>query len=85
MSDDLLRRLRTFGVHSMDDDGNVSDFHPNPLTTAAADAIEARDAKIEQLRAAFAFAVRELSTHGEFTAWTPEMLMNQFLEMAHRG
>lgn len=43
------------------------------------------DDEIERLRAALALAVGELSTHGEYTAWTPEMLMNQFLEEARRG
>ena len=43
------------------------------------------NAEIERLREALALAVGELSTHGEYAAWTPEMLMNQFLEEARRG
>jgi hypothetical protein len=36
----LLERLRSFGAYIMDDQGNHSEFSPNPHTTAAADAIE---------------------------------------------
>lgn len=45
---------------------------------------EAADA-IERLQTALALAVGELSTHGQYTSWTPEMLMNQFLEEARHG
>lgn len=37
---ELIERLRTFGAYAMDEDGNMSEFHPNALTTAAADEIE---------------------------------------------
>lgn len=36
---DLIDRLRTFGAHRMDEHGNLSDFQPNHLTAAAADAV----------------------------------------------
>lgn len=36
---DLIDRLRTFGAYSMDDHGNLSEFHANQLTAAAADAV----------------------------------------------
>lgn len=70
MVDDLLDRMR--------DAAGVTAFGMAALTNEAAD-------EIKRLRAALALAVGELSTHGEYTAWTPEMLMNQFLEEARRG
>lgn len=39
-------------------------------------------AEIERLRTALALAVGELSTHGQYEAWSPEMLMDQFLQEA---
>lgn len=75
---DIVERLRLFGSVSMDEEGRLGPFETNPLTAAAAD-------KIERLSTALALAVGELSTHGKYAAWTPEMLMNQFLEEARRG
>lgn len=50
----LIERLRTFGAYVMDDDGNMTDFQPNQLTTDAADMIEwlraAGDALVSVLR-----------------------------------
>lgn len=37
--DSLVGRLGSFGAYSMDEDGNLSDFHPNPMTAAAAHVI----------------------------------------------
>ena len=38
--------------------------------------------EILRLRSALALAVGELSTHSEYRVWSPEQLMNQFLEEA---
>lgn len=38
---ELLERLRSFGHLAMNDDGVLADWETNPLTAAAADAIEA--------------------------------------------
>lgn len=55
------------------------------LEHQAADIIENQQVKLKVLQAAFTLAVGELSTHGEYAAWTPEMLMKQFLEEACNG
>lgn len=64
--DELLHRLRTFGAYTMDDDGNLSEFHPNPLTSDAADEIERLRAAGDALHA----AIRNHDLHGShLNAW----------------
>lgn len=46
--------------------------------------LEAAD-EIEWLRIALALAVGEMSTSGEYSYLSPEVLMNKFLEEARRG
>ncbi len=41
-------------------------------------------AEIERLRTALALAVGELSTHAQYSVYSPEQLMQQFLEEARR-
>jgi hypothetical protein len=41
--------------------------------------------EIERLRTALALAVGELSTHAQYSVYSPEQLMQQFLEEARRG
>jgi hypothetical protein len=41
--------------------------------------------EIEQLRAALSLAVGELSTHHQYTVYSPDQLMQQFLQEARRG
>jgi hypothetical protein len=40
--------------------------------------------EIQRLRAALALAVGELSTHGQYAVYSPDQLMQQFLEEARR-
>jgi hypothetical protein len=41
--------------------------------------------EINRLRTALALAVGELSTHSQYAVYSPEQLMQQFLEEARRG
>lgn len=41
--------------------------------------------EIQQLRTALALAVGELSTHAQYSVYSPEQLMQQFLKEARRG
>ena len=41
--------------------------------------------EIERLRTALALAVGELSTHAQYSVYSPEQLMQQFLEEARRA
>ena len=40
--------------------------------------------EIERLRNALALAVGELSTHGQYTIYSPDQLMQQFIQEARR-
>jgi hypothetical protein len=40
--------------------------------------------EIERLRKALALAVGELSTHGQYTIYPPDQLMQQFIQEASR-
>lgn len=51
--------------------------HMDTLKKKAAD-------EIELLSAALALAVGELSTHAQYSVYSPEQLMQQFLEEARR-
>lgn len=44
-----------------------------------------QQAEIERLRAALSLAVGELSTHHQYTVYSPDQLMQQFLQEARRG
>ena len=69
MSDDIVTTLRTMVQFTNAVAGDVC--------WRAAD-------EIEQLRTALALAVGELSTHAQYSVYSPEQLMQQFLEEARR-
>lgn len=48
---ELLDRLRTFGAYVMDDDGNLTGFQANALTSAAADEIQRLQHRVDHLNA----------------------------------
>jgi hypothetical protein len=69
VADDIVTRLRTEHYH---------------VARTACISCDAAD-EIERLRVALALAVGELSTHGQYSVYSPDQLMQQFLEEACRG
>jgi hypothetical protein len=69
MTDDIVTRLL--------------DFTPWSDADLARTLLEAAD-EIERLRTALALAVGELSTHAQYSVYSPEQLMQQFLGEARR-
>jgi hypothetical protein len=83
VSSDIVKRLRNDGGHP--------DL-THPLCIEAADTIEHLDAiiarflaDIKQLRAALTLAVGELSTHTQYAIYSPDQLLEQFMQEARRG
>ena len=83
MAEHIVERLRNDGGHP--------DL-AHPLCIEAADTIEHLDAiiarflaDIKQLRAALTLAVGELSTHTQYAIYSPDQLLEQFMQEAHHG
>ena len=67
-------------------DGVVITSHEAADTIEHLDAIIARFlADIKQLRAALTLAVGELSTHTQYAIYSPDQLLEQFMQEAHHG
>ena len=85
MSDDIVTRLRNsygqgctcFAHHSFECSCVGAQWVERYVDEAADE--------IEILRKALALAVGELSTHGQYTIYSPDQLMQQFLEEARLG
>lgn len=71
MNIDIIDRLVWMGVNTLDND--VDDL-----------CLEARE-EIKRLRTALALAVGELSAHDAYRVWSPDQLLEQFMEEACRG
>jgi hypothetical protein len=76
MADDIVTRLRERGEWDTHPMGG-REWFPDELCEEAAD-------EIERLRTALALAVGELSTHAQYSVYSPEQLMQQFLGEARR-
>ena len=78
MTDDIVTRLRRVPERVPKGMGIVG---LNEYYQRCQDAAD----EIERLRTALALAVGELSTHAQYSVYSPEQLMQQFLEEARRG
>jgi hypothetical protein len=76
MTDDIIDQLSYYVTNEM--------RMPAGLTITVINHIEAQQAKIGRLRKALALAVGELSTHGQYTIYSPDQLMQQFIQEASR-
>jgi len=69
VADDIVERLRNWAAMPSADGV--------PILTSAAD-------EIERLRVALALAVGELSTHAAYAVYSPDQLLEQFMQEARR-
>jgi hypothetical protein len=76
--DDIVERLEWHNTCVRNADGLC-------LLQQALYKIEHQQAEIERLRVALALAVGELSTHAAYAVYSPDQLLEQFMQEARRG
>jgi hypothetical protein len=86
VGDDIVARLRVNAEGAPNKNGGHIWLALSPRTSAeAADLIEAQQDEIERLRGALALAVGELSTHAQYAVYSPDQLLEQFMQETRRG
>lgn len=74
MADDIMTRLTEPNAGVTSDQWAV-------MRRTMSEAVD----EIKLLKTALALAVGELSTHSQYSMWSPEMLLAQFMKEARRG